>query len=199
MKTFIIRARKGTTQPDKIHSLVGNKEHFEVVLHCMMNAFFVASGFREDVEVYVVLDSSKNFPKTIKLSSATGLSLPGFHEAAMMSVIEHALMYADKVSQGTVLPIAPGIEILGYGFEKLVQSLMEIRPVFNLDPKGAAIQQLDVPSDPVFILSDHLVMPKKIMLSLKRKGLLSLSLGKRMLFASQCITLIHHYLDGQRV
>jgi tRNA (pseudouridine54-N1)-methyltransferase len=199
MKTFIIRARKGTTQPDKIHSLVGSKEHFEVVLHSMMNAFFVASGFREDVEVCVVLDSSKDFPKTIRLSSATGLSLPGFHETAMMSVIQKALMYADKVSQDAILPIGPGIDILGYGFEKLVKSLMETRPIFTLEPKGEAIQKIDMPSHPVFILSDHLAMPKKIMLSLKRKGLLSLSLGKRMLFASQCITLIHHYLDGQGI
>ena len=114
----------------------------------------------------------------------------------MMSVIERALLYADKVSQGSQILIAPGLEVLGYGFEKLVQSLMETRPVFTLEPKGEAIQQVNMPANPVFILSDHLAMPKKIMLSLKRKGLLSLSLGKRMLFASQCITLIHHYLDN---
>ena len=38
-------------------------------------------------------------------------------------------------------------------------------------------------------------MPKKILPSLERLGARKLSLGGTMLFASQCVVLIHHELD----
>jgi tRNA (pseudouridine54-N1)-methyltransferase len=39
-------------------------------------------------------------------------------------------------------------------------------------------------------------MPKKVLPSLERLGAKQLSLGPTMLFASQCVLLIHHQLDG---
>ncbi len=197
MRTFILRARKGSTQPDKIRQQVGGKHHFEVILHSVMNAFFVASSFREDVEVFIVLDSSLDFPKTIYLQSARGLSIAGFHEQAILSLIEHALLKSQKISQGAMINIAPGVDVLGYGFEKLVAMLMTERTLYILEPKGEDIRNVEFPLDPVFILSDHLAMPRKTLLGLKRRGLKSLSLGKKMLFASQCIVLLHHEMDLQ--
>ena len=38
-------------------------------------------------------------------------------------------------------------------------------------------------------------MPKKILPSLERLGARKLSLGPTMLFASQCVVLIHYELD----
>jgi tRNA (pseudouridine54-N1)-methyltransferase len=197
MRTFIIKARKASTAADKIRSQIGTKDHFEVVLHSVMNAFFVASDFRDDVEVYIVLDSSEDFPRTIKLSSSEGLSIAGFHETAILQLIEQALMNSSKLSKNESKHIAPGVHVFGYGFEKLVKNLLEIRPIFILDKKGKDIRSIVLPENPVFILSDHLMMPKKTILGLRRRGLESLSLGKRMLFASQCIVLINHELDLQ--
>lgn len=195
MRTFVIRARKGTTRWERVRSGVGGKEHFEVVLHAIMNAFFVASGFREDVELYIVLDSSEDFPHTIKLSSAEGLSLAGFHEAALLDTIEAILKQGQGLRKDETRVIAPGQQISGFGFERLVGALLETRSVYLLEPKGEAAQTTELAPDPVFLLSDHLVMPKKSVKGLKRHGLKTISLGKKMLFASQCIVLIHHELD----
>jgi tRNA (pseudouridine54-N1)-methyltransferase len=38
-------------------------------------------------------------------------------------------------------------------------------------------------------------MPKKYVQSLKRRGVQMLSVGKKMLFASQCVVILHHELD----
>jgi tRNA (pseudouridine54-N1)-methyltransferase len=197
MRTFILKARKASTHASKIASQVGSKDHFEVILHSVMNAFFVASGFRDDVEIYIVLDSSEDFPRTIKLSSENGLSISGFHEKAILELIETILKSSIKIQKNESLLLGPGIEVLGFGFEKLVKKLIETRPIFILDKKGLDIRQTDLPEHPIFILTDHLMMPKKNMLGLKRLGLKSLSLGKKMLFASQCVVLINHELDRQ--
>lgn len=196
MRTFIIRARKGTTQWQHIKQSIGTNAHIEVVAHSVVNAFFTSNAFREDVEVYIVLDSSADFPRTIKLSSNDGLSLAGFYEAAVLEVLEQALKNSQALQKNETLDIAPGIKISGFGFEKLIASLIDTRPVYLLEPKGEHIDSITTEPNPIFILSDHIALPKNTVKGLKRHGVKSLSLGKKMLFASQCIVLIHHTLDS---
>lgn len=195
MKTFIIRARKGTTRWDRIMSGIGSEEHIEVVAHTVMNAFFVSNGFREDVDVYIVLDSSEDFPRSIHLSGNKGLSIDGFHEAAILKLIENALKESTSIGKDGMRIVAMGVTVYGFGFEKLLGKLLETRPVYLLDRKGGDIRDENLHANPVFVLSDHLAMPKNIMTSLKRRGARSISLGKKMLFASQCVVLIHDELD----
>jgi len=195
MRTFIIRARKGTTCSEQVRSQIAGKEHFEVVAHAVINAFFISNDFRKDVEVYIVLDSAKDFPRTIKLSAHEGLSLAGFHENAIIELIEQALKNSAGLEKNETRVLAAGVQISGFGFEKLVGLLIETHTLYLLEPKGSDIREQALATNPVFILSDHLAMPAKIVKSLKRRGLQTLSLGKRMLFASQCIVLINHELD----
>lgn len=195
MRTFILRARKVSTRWERIQSAIGGKEHIEVIAHAVMNAFFISNSFRTDVEFYIVLDSSEDFPRTIQLIAEDGLSIAGFHEAAILDLIKHALKNSSDLQKDETRTIAPGIKIHGFGFEKLTKTLLETRPVFLLDRKGDDIKMIAWPENPVFILSDHLPMPKNSVSGLKRKGLKTLSLGKKMLFASQCVVLLHYELD----
>jgi len=193
LRTFILRARKGSTRPERIKAQIGKEAHFEVVAHALINAFFVSNGFRQDVEMYVVLDSSEDFPRTLKFSE--GISFSGFHELAMVEWVEKALRESSGLKKDETRVIAPGLEISGFGFERLVGNLLGTRPIYVLEPKGEDIRGIDLEPHPVFLLSDHLAMPAKTLKSFKRQGLRTLSLGKQMLFASQCVTLIHYELD----
>lgn len=197
MRTFIIRARKGTTRWERVRSQVGTKDHFEVIAHSVINAFFISSAFRVDVEVYIVLDSAQDFPHTIKLSGNEGLSISGFHEEAVIQLIENALKNSVGLQKDQIKTVAQGIQVHGYGFEKLVSSLIQTRTLYLLDPKGENLRTTMLDPNPVFILSDHLAMPKKTISGLKRHGLKTISLGKQKLFASQCIVLLNHELDLQ--
>lgn len=195
MRTFIIRARQGTTQWQKVRAQVGAKEHFEVIAHSIINAFYVSNDFREDVEVYIVLDGAADFPRTIKLTAAEGLSIAGFHEAAVLDLIEAALKSSSQLQKNQTQTIAPGLHISGFGFEKLLSQLLETRTIYLLEPKGTDIWKTDLAENPVFVLSDHIALPKKNVKSLKHKGIQTISLGKKMLFASQCVVLLNYVLD----
>lgn len=195
MRTFIIRARKGTTRWERVKSNVGGQEHFEVVAHSVINAFFVSNGFRKDVEVYIVLDSSEDFPRTIKLSGSEGLSIAGFHEEAVLDLIEKALKESQGLQKDETRLIAPGLHISGFGFERLVRNLIESRPVYLFDRKGEDIRTIELAPNPVFVLSDHLAMPKNSVKGLKRHGVKAISFGKKMLFASQCVVILNYELD----
>lgn len=195
MRTFIIRARKGTTRWEQLRSQIGSKNHFEVVAHSVMNAFFISNGFRQDVEVYIILDSSEDFPRTIKLSGNEGLSINGFHEEAVVELVESALKNSSGLQKNETRDLGQGIQINGFGFEKLIGNLITTRPVYLLDPKGKNIRSAGVGPNPVFVLSDHLALPKNIVKSLTRRGLQTISLGRKMLFASQCVVLLNYELD----
>jgi len=195
MRTFVIRARKGTIIADKVFSQVGSGAHFEIIAHTLANAFYFSNGMRQDVEVYVVLDSSPDFPRTLKFSSNNGLSFPGFHERAILEVVSSALARGNKVTKGDIQTIEPGIEMCGFGFDTLMTGLQERSPVYLLDKKGEDIRSIEFEQQGVFVLSDHLAMPKNSIKVLERRGLTKMSLGKKMLFASQCVVLVHNELD----
>lgn len=196
MRTFIIRARKGSTNWQNLSTSIGTPAHFEVIAHSVMNAFFVANDFRKEVTVFVILDSSEDFPRTVKLTGSEGLSFAGFNEKAILSVFVNALSKTTLLQKNEMIEIEKGVTVIGYGFEKCVQQLMEEgKRIYFLDPKGIPVDEVGLESNPVFILSDHLAMPKNLIKSFTRKGAKALSLGKKMLFASQCVVILNYELD----
>ncbi len=197
MRTFVLRSRKGSVRANQLEEQIGTNAHVEIIAHALANAFFYSNGIREDVEAYVVLDSSSDFPRTVRLSAAQGLSIPGFHETAVLGVVSSALIKAKKISKDQILPVAPGIEVAGFGFERLMQGLLETRSVYLLDKKGNDVRSVELDQDGVFVLSDHLSMPKNSIKGLERRGVKKISLGRKMLFASQCVVLVHDELDRQ--
>lgn len=192
MRTFILRSRKGST---KLCPKPGTKDHVEIIAHALINAFFISQGFREEVTVYLVLDSSEDFPRTICFSGNQGLSLTGFHEEAVLGLIDKALKESIQLKKDQSQTIVPGLEISGFGFERLISLLQKDHNLYLLSPKGENIQNISRDNNPVFILSDHLPLPPKTIKGLKRKGIRQISLGKKMLFASQCVTILHYELD----
>ena len=76
-----------------------------------------------------------------------------------------------------------------------MQELAEDHQLYVMDPKGTSIREQAFEGNPCFLLTDHIPMPKKTFHSLERLGAKKISLGSKMLFASQCVVLIHHELD----
>lgn len=187
MRIFVLRARKGM------------KQHAEIIAHVIMNVFYISSDFRRDVALYIVFDATEKYPITLHLDASKGLSLPGFNELALLNFINANLAKASLLGKNEIQTLSPGVTIAAFGFEKLIASLMEQHVVYSLNPKGVLltdlIEQKKISNNPVFVLSDNLAMPKKVLQSMQRKGMQALSLGKTLLFASQCISIIHYELD----
>lgn len=195
MRTFVLRARHGSVDPDRLAAQVGESGHSEIIAHVLANAFYLSLGVREDVEVYIALDGTADFPRTLRFCAAEGLSMPGFHEAGILEVVKKALRSGKAVTKNGTLAVAPGITVLGFGFDVLMQQLLEKRTVYLLDRKGDDVRGATLAEDPVFVLSDHLPMPKNSIKGMERRGLKTVSVGRRMLFASQCVVLLHNELD----
>ncbi|HHK8559825.1 TPA: tRNA (pseudouridine(54)-N(1))-methyltransferase TrmY, partial [Vibrio parahaemolyticus] len=174
---------------------VGNEAHTEILAHTMMNTMFVAQSHREDVVVHLVLESTKDYSRTITIRSNDITNIGGFHESTLISAVARALDASVGMGKEQLREVEPGITVRTVSFERLVQELAEDHQLYMLDKKGEFVRDAEIGENPCFLLTDHIPMPKKSFNSLKRLGTEKISLGPKMLFASQCVVLIHNELD----
>jgi len=179
----------------KLLAGVGQEAHTEILAHALMNSIFVAQSHRPDVVVYLVLESTQDFSRTIRFDVNAMHELGGFDERALLGKVAKALDASRGLGKEETRPVESGVTVRTVSFEKLVQELAEHHQLFVMDRKGAPIRDQDFDSNPCFLLTDHIPMPKNTFHTLDKLGATRLTLGRTMLFASQCVLLIHHELD----
>ena len=195
MRTFVLRARAAPTDSQKLLAGVGKEAHTEILAHTLMNAIFVAQSHRADVVVYLVLESTPDYSRTIRVDSNEITDVGGFDERTLLAAVARALDASVGMGKEETRPVAPGLTVRTVSFERLVQELAQDHQLFVMDRKGAPIREQAFDGNPCFLLTDHIPMPKKTFHSLERLGAKKITLGSTMLFASQCVVLIHHELD----
>lgn len=195
MRVFVLRARSAPTNSRDLLDAVGKDAHTEILAHTLMNAIFVAQSHRCDVIVHLVLERSQDYSRTISFNSNDMHDIGGFHEQALLGKVARALDVATGMGKEECRAVESGITVRTISFEKLVQELTLEHPLFVMDKKGTPIRGKAFARNPCFLLTDHLPMPKKSFNSLQRLNAEKISLGSKMLFASQCVVLIHNELD----
>ena len=197
MRTFVLRARAAPTDSQKLLTSVGKDAHTEILAHTLMNAMFVAQSHRAGVVAYLVLESTQDYSRTLRFEVSAMRDIGGFDERALLGKIAKALDVSRGMGKEEERPVENGVSVRTISFERLVQELAADHQLYVMDRKGSPIRQEAFTGNPCFLLTDHIPMPKKTFHSLERLGAKKLALGTKMLFASQCVVLIHHELDTQ--
>ena len=195
MRTFVLRARAAPTDSVALLAEVGGDAHTEILAHTLMNAFFVAQAHRPDVVVYLVLESTRDFSRTLRFEVDAMHDIGGFDERTLLGKVARALDASRGMGKDEERAVEAGVTVRTSSFERLVQALAADHQLFLMDRKGTPIGEQVFADRPCFLLTDHIPMPKKSFNSLERLGTRHISLGPTMLFASQCVVLIHHALD----
>ena len=195
MRTFVLRARAAPTDSQKLLAGVGQEAHPEILAHTLMNAIFVAQSHRAEVVVYLVLESTQDFSRTIRFEADAMHDIGGFDERSLLAKVARALDASRGMGKEETRPVESGVTVRTLSFERLVQELAADHQLFLMDRKGTPIREQAFAGNPCFLLTDHIPMPKKVFPSLERLGARKITLGPKMLFASQCVVLIHYELD----
>ena len=195
MRTFVLRARAAPTDSTRLLAGIGQEAHTEILAHTLMNAIFVAQSHRADVVVYLVLESTQDFSRTIRFDADAMHEIGGFDERALLGKVAKALDTSRGMGKEEARPVESGVSVRTVAFEKLVQELANDHALYVMDRKGVSIREHSFADKPCFLLTDHIPMPKNTFHTLERLGTRKISLGPKMLFASQCVVLIHHELD----
>lgn len=195
MRTFVLRARAAPTDSQALLAAIGKDAHPEILAHTLMNALFIAQSHRADVVVYLVLESTRDYSRTIRFDVEAMHAIGGFDERALLGKIAAALDASLGMGKDETRAVESGVTVQTVSFERLVQTLAADHQLFLMDRKGTPIREQVFGDNPCFLLTDHIPMPKKTVPGLERLGAKKIALGARMLFASQCVVLIHHALD----
>ena len=195
MRTFVLRARAAPTDSQALLAQVGGEAHTEILAHTLMNAFFVAQAHRPGVVVYLVLESTRDFSRTLRFEVDAMHDIGGFDERTLLGKVARALDASRGMGKDEERAVEAGVTVRTSSFERLVQALAADHQLFLMDRKGTPIGEQVFADRPCFLLTDHIPMPKKAIPGLERMGATKITLGPTMLFASQCVVLIHHALD----
>jgi tRNA (pseudouridine54-N1)-methyltransferase len=195
LREFIVRARKAPVDPDRFLTAVGTGAHVEYLAHMVVNALFISKGHRDDTLLTLVLEDSPDYSRAISLQGDSLGNMDGLNEAAILKVCSESLRAGLGLEKEASAIGENGVRVTAISFEHLVKSRAAEKQIYMLDRKGADIRESEVGEDAVFLLTDHIPMPKKTFNSLARQGVKKLSLGPVVLHASQCISIIHNEMD----
>ena len=133
MRTFVLRARAAPTDSQRLLAAVGQDAHPEILAHTLMNAVFVAQSHRPDVVVYLVLESTQDFSRTIRFEANAMHALGGFDERALLGKVAQALDASRGMGKDETRPVESGVTVRTVSFERLVHELAADHPLFVMD------------------------------------------------------------------
>jgi tRNA (pseudouridine54-N1)-methyltransferase len=90
----------------------------------------------------------------------------------------------------------PGITMDKTSFEALLKVKAEKSRIYVLEEGGKNIAETKIEANPLFVLGDHVGLPKKAEAFALRYGE-KISLGKQPYLAASCITVLNYLLDRQ--
>lgn len=197
MRSFILKANAAATTPDFDLDDLRAAGNMEIVCHCIMNALFVAGGFRRDTTIHVVLEGPRDPPKTI---SFLGARIKDLHavELDIATKIKTALIRSKQMAPDAQKQVGSGVILTRRSFQQVLEECARASQVFYLHKTGEDLRSVSISGDVTFVLGDYMGLTKPARKLLENVGAKGVSLGPNMLFASQCIPIVHNELDRRR-
>jgi tRNA (pseudouridine54-N1)-methyltransferase len=180
---FILFSRIGQTDPN-FHSL-HDAGRLDIVHECIVSSLFLSHGLRRDVTFHAILNGPPKPPIHIQIDGSTLYDVRTDMDT-WQGILKKILQ--DKPH--------PGITKDKTSFEALLKDKAQSQKVYVLEEDGKDIEQIELSENGLFVLGDHVGLPKKAELFAQRFGE-KISLGKTPYLAASCITIINYTLDQQ--
>ncbi len=183
MREFVLISNHGRTSGNFNDLMQAGR--IDIVIHSIINAFFVSNEIRKDVKFHIFLCGPPDPVKHIEIIYDPDTP---FSKKDIGNLIKKTL-YKYKKDKKT--EAFPGVFVEKKSFQKFFKEI-ENRNIYVLDKKGEKTEKFD--ENPIFILGDHEgIINKQDKKLIKNEN--KISLGNTMYFTSQCITILNHYMD----
>ncbi|MBS7633517.1 hypothetical protein KEJ15_07895 [Candidatus Bathyarchaeota archaeon] len=181
MREFILYSRKGRTD-SRITSL-HDAGRLDIVHECIVASLFLSHGLRRNVVSHACLSGPPSPPIHLKVDGKT-LSDVRTDQETWRKIIVEALSQRPH----------PGVSASRMSFEELIKTKSEKAEIYVLEEDGEDLFQVEFGGNPVFVLGDHVGLPRKAEDFVLRYGE-KISLGKQPYLAASCITVVNYFLD----
>ncbi|NPE27007.1 hypothetical protein HNV12_03330 [Methanococcoides sp. SA1] len=189
MREFVYYSKNAVTAGNLIKDDLKKAGRLDIVCNFIVSCFFTSNAMREDVRLHFIFDGGPNNPRHLVFESNEEMPISKKNIAGLI----RRVLYKARDKEG-LREIVPGVSVEKKGFEKLVRDLdKEGKDVLVLDGKGKDIRDLKLKGNEVFLIGDHEGFPSGFRKFLKRVD--GVSVGPRVLFASQVAVLLHNEMD----
>jgi tRNA (pseudouridine54-N1)-methyltransferase len=155
----------------------------DITVECAVASLFLSHAIRKNTLFHTILNGPPQPPLHLQIDGAT--------------------LHDIRTDQGTwtqvlkkVLSGKPhlGITLTKTSFETLLKTKAENSQIYVLEEGGKDINQTQIGDKPVFVLGDHVGLPKNAERFALRYGT-KISLGKTPYLAATCITILNYLQD----
>ncbi len=180
-REFILFSRLGKTDPAfrNLH----DAGRLDIVQECIVASLFLSHGLRKNVVFHAVLNGPPNPPLHVEINGARLYDV--------RTDVDTWQRILRKVISGKQ---HPGINASKTSFEALLKAKAKTTRIYVLEEGGKNIAETELPENCVFVLGDHVGLPKKAETFALRYGE-KISLGKQPYLAASCITILNYLLD----
>lgn len=199
-RSFIYYSRTAPTAGSYIKDDLQESGRIDIAVHSVIAAFFLSHKIRTDTTLHMIFAGPPTPPRHLEIKPVTegktGIDKIYLAKKDVSSILKKMLY---KYREGENREVFPGFCIEKKGFVELVSELHnQGRNLYILDPKGEDIRKAEIKENPIFILGDHKGLPDKELKRLK-KICHPITLGKKIYFASQTITIVNNELDRRNI
>lgn len=191
MRQFIVSGHDVPITSDfSLDDLAGGAGRLDVLCRCVSSAFFLSHAIREDVRTYLVLGDE--FTVRFEGSELRRLNPD---ERSTAALVRKALDEREEAIGHMEVETSPGVYLSRRGFEPILESAAGDGTVIQLHEGGDPAVEVEPPTDPVFVLSDHRDFAEGEAELLSERADERVRLGPERLHANHAITVAHNWLD----
>jgi len=181
MREFVLCSRKGRT--DSNFTSLREAGRLDIVHECIQASMFLSHGIRRNVVFHALLSGPLSPPLHLEIDGTTLRDVRTDQET-WKRILKNVL------SGNT----HPGVSVDETSFEALLKMKANKSSIYVLEESGKDILDVDVGQNPVFVLGDHIGLPRKVEGFALRYGE-KVSLAKQPYLAASCITIVNYLLD----
>ena len=181
MREFILYSRLSRT--DSNWTNLHDAGRLDIVYECAVSSLFLSHAIRKNVTFHTILNGPPTPPLHLKIDGET------LHDVRTDQETWKQIL--KKVLSGKP---HPGITTEKTSFEALIKTKANEAKIYVLEEGGKPISEIDISDKPLFVLGDHVGLPKKAEGFALRYGE-KISLGKQPYLAASCITVLNYLLD----
>jgi tRNA (pseudouridine54-N1)-methyltransferase len=180
-REFLLFSRQGQTNPN--FSNLHDAGRLDIAHECIVASLFLSHGLRRDVIFHAILNGPPNPPIHIKINGET------LYDVRTDMETWHGILKKTLAGKQH-----PGVIKEKVSFEALLKAKAETNSIYVLEEGGKDLSEVEICENPLFVLGDHVGLPKKAEDFALRFGE-KISLGKTPYLAASCITIINYTLD----
>lgn len=183
MREFLLYSRVGRT--DSNWSNLHDAGRLDIVYECILASLFLSHSIRKDVVFHAILNGPPNPP--------LHMAVVGSELYNVRTDVQTWAQILRKVLSGKH---HPGIGLEKLSFEAFLRAKAELgrSQIYVLEEGGEDISKVEFGGSPVFVLGDHVGLPRRVEAFALRFGR-KISLGKKPYLAATCVTILNYILD----